>query len=145
MTYLLMHVNLAAVPPEEAAAFLEEADSLGLDVIDLAPQLSVDPETTVLISTSLAALLAKLAELSGGDAAERLWSLLRRLLRRDEPKQAIEDRERRVTFVWDDHAVQAGPVAVAAMIDVGAVMSAIPDGTALLWDPITLQWQAEAS
>jgi hypothetical protein len=144
MTYLLMHVNLTAVPPEEAAAFFKEADSLGLDVIDLSPPLAVDPETTVLISTSLAALLTKLAELGGGDAAERLWNLLRRLLCRTEPKQAIEDRERRVTFVWDDHAIEAGPVAVAAMIDVGAVMSAIPDGTALTWNPDALQWQAEA-
>lgn len=142
MTYVLMHVNLTLLDSAEATAFRKEAADLGLDVLDLAPYLSIDPEMTVLISTSLGALLTKLAEISGADGAERLWNLFRRLLRRGERMQAIEDRERRVTFVWDERATQAGPVAVAAMLDIGNVISAIPDGTALTWHAATLQWQA---
>jgi hypothetical protein len=143
MTYVLMHVNLTGLDPAEASAFRKAAAELDLDVIDLAPHLSIDPETTVLISTSLTALLSKLAEMFGADAAEKLWGLLNRLLRRENKKHAIEDRERRITFVWDEHSTQAGPVAIAAMIAIGNAISAIPDGTALNWDPDTLQWRAE--
>jgi hypothetical protein len=148
MTYVLMHVNLTGLDPAEASAFTKAAAELDLDVIALAPHLSIDPEMTVLISTSLAALLSKLAEMFGADAAEKLWGLLNRLLRRENKenkenkKHAIEDRERRITFVWDEHSTQAGPVAIAAMIAIGNAISAIPDGTALSWDPDTLQWRA---
>jgi hypothetical protein len=41
----------------------------------------VEPEVTVLLSTTLAALFGKLAAKSGADAGERLWGLLRRLVR----------------------------------------------------------------
>jgi hypothetical protein len=138
-----MHVNMTSLDPAEIDAFHKTAAELGLDVIDLAPHLSVDPETTVLISTSLAALLSKLAEMSGADAAEKLWDLLRRLLRREDKKHAIEDRERRVTFVWDEHATQAGPVAVAAMIAIGNAINAIQDGAELTWDRDIMQWRTE--
>src|ERR1700722_2966445 len=126
MTYVLMHVNLDGLDPAEVSAFRKAAAELGLDVIDLTPQLSIDPETTVLISTSLAALLSKLAEMFGADGAEKLWGMIKQLLRRDNKKQAIEDRERRITFIWDKHATQAGPVAIAAMIAIGNAISAIP-------------------
>ena len=143
MTYVLMHVNLDGLDPAEVSAFRKAAAELGLDVIDLTPQLSIDPETTVLISTSLAALLSKLAEMFGADGAEKLWGMIKQLLRRDNKKQAIEDRERRITFIWDKHATQAGPVAIAAMIAIGNAISAIPDGTALTWDPNILQWRVK--
>jgi len=143
MTYVLMHVNLTGLDPAEASTFRKAAAELDLDVIDLAPHLSIDPETTVLISTSLAALLSKLAEMFGADGAEKLWGIFKQLLRREDKKHAIEDRERRITFIWDKHATQAGPVAIAAMRAIGNAISAIPDGTALNWDPDILQWRAE--
>lgn len=143
MTYVLMHVNLTGLDPAEASMFRKAAAELDLDVIDLAPHLSIDPETTVLISTSLAALLSKLAEMFGADGAEKLWGIFRQLLRRDDKKHAIEDRERRITFIWDKHSTQAGPVAIAAMMAIGDAISAIPDGTTLSWDPSMLQWRAK--
>jgi hypothetical protein len=143
MSYVIMHVNMTGLDRAEIDAFYKTAADLDLDVIELAPHLSVDPETTVLISTSLAALISKLAEMFGGDAAEKLWALLQRLLRRDDKKHAIEDRERRVTFVWDEHATQAGPVAVAAMIAIGNAINAIQDGTDLTWDRDIMQWRTK--
>jgi hypothetical protein len=143
MSYVIMHVNMTGLDRAEIDALYKTAADLDLDVIELAPHLSVDPETTVLISTSLAALISKLAEMFGGDAAEKLWGLLQRLLRRDDKKHTIEDRERRVTFVWDKHATQAGPVAVAAMIAVGNAINAIQDGTDLTWDRDIMQWRTK--
>jgi len=143
MSYVLMHVDLAEAGPTEVDEFQEAAAELGLDVIDLSPDLPIDPGTTVLISTSLAALLTKVAKIAGGDAAEKLWDLIRRLIRRDDKKRAIEERERRITFVFDEKTAAAGPAAVAAMIALRDAINAIPDGTVLIWDSGALEWHAE--
>jgi hypothetical protein len=143
MSYVLMHADLAGLDPAEVGEFQEAAAELGLDVIDLSPDLSIDPGTTVLISTALGALLVKVAEIAGGDAAEKLNDLIRRLIRRENKKRAIEDRERRITFVFDEKATVAGPVAVAAMIALRDAINAIPDGTVLTWDSAALEWRAQ--
>ncbi len=143
MSYVLMHVDLTDLDPAEVGEFQEVAAELGLDVIDLSPDLPIDPGTTVLISTSLAALLVKVAEIAGGDAAEKLHGLIHRLIRRENKKRAIEDRERRITFVFDEKATVAGPVAVAAMIALRDAINAIPDGTVLTWDSGALEWRAQ--
>jgi hypothetical protein len=143
MSYVLMHVDLTDLDPAEVGEFQEAAAELGLDVIDLSPDLPIDPGTTVLISTSLAALLAKVAEIAGGDAAEKLYGLIRRLIRRENKKHAIEDRERKITFVFDEKATAAGPVAVEAMMALRDAINAIPDGTVLTWDCDVLEWRTE--
>ena len=143
MSYVLMHVDLTHLDPAEVGEFQEAAAELSLDVIDLGTELAIDPGTTVLISTSLAALLAKVAEIAGGDAAEKLCDLIRRLIRRDDKKRAIEDRERKITFLFDERSTAAGPVAVEAMIALRDAINAIPDGTVLTWDSDALEWRAE--
>ena len=72
MSYVLMHVDLTDLDPAEVGEFQEAAAELGLDVIDLSPDLPIDPGTTVLISTSLAALLAKVAEIAGGGRGRKV-------------------------------------------------------------------------
>jgi hypothetical protein len=44
-----------------------------------------------------------------GRRGRKLWDLIRRLIRRDDKKRAIEDRERRITFVFDEKPTAAGP------------------------------------
>ena len=68
MGYVLLHADLTGLDDEAADAFVGAAADLGLDVIDLAPDLA-DAEMIVLISTSLAALTSKLAERFGAGAA----------------------------------------------------------------------------
>jgi len=142
MTYVLLHVDLSGLDDAEVDAFADAASSLDLDVIDLAPDLA-DTGITILISTSVAALATKLAEMAGGDAAERLWDLVRRLWRRDTGQRAIEDRERRISFIFDDAVRQAGPTAMAEMLKVAATVDAIKDGTTLRWSPEIQAWSAD--
>jgi hypothetical protein len=142
MGYVLLHADLTGLDDEAADAFVGAAADLGLDVIDLAPDLA-DAEMIVLISTSLAALTSKLAERSGAGAGERLWSLIQRLRPRSTQRYAVEDGERKITFVFDQQAQRAGPVAVTAMIAIGTAVRAIEDGTTLRWDADTSQWSAD--
>jgi hypothetical protein len=140
--YVLLHADLTGLDDEAADAFVDAAADLGLDVIDLAPDLA-DAEMIVLISTSLAALAAKLAERLGSGAGEKLWGLIQRLRPRSTRRYAVEDGERKITFVFDQQAQRAGPVAVTAMIAIGTAVRAIADGTTLRWDADTSQWSAD--
>jgi hypothetical protein len=142
MSYIVVYARLSGLGAEEAKKFASAAAELGLDVADLYPRMAIDPGVTVLMSTTLGALLAQLAERFGADAATKLWDLYHRLITGHSGKHAIEDRSRRITFVWDKQAEQAGPIAAAAMISVWNMISAIPDGTVLTWDAAELQWCA---
>ena len=84
--------------------------------------------------------VAKLIEIASGSAAQKLWDLLKRLLP-GQQEQGIEDRQQRITFVWDEPARRDGLVATAAMIRVCQAITAIPDGTVLNWDPEAGQWR----
>jgi|SRR5450755_215656 hypothetical protein len=141
MSYVLLHADLTGLDDAAAEAFVDAAADLDLDVIDLAPDLA-DAEVIILISTSLAALVSKLAERTGAGAGEKLWDLIQRLCGRGRGGRAIEDRESRVTFVFDEQARRAGPAAAAAMISIGEAIDAIADGTTLGWDGDTGQWSA---
>ena len=143
MNYVLLHADLTGLDDEAAEAFITAAADLGLDVIDLAPDLA-DAEMIVLISTSLAALTSKLAERFGAGAGEKLLELIQRLRPRSKRRYAIEDGERKITFVFDQQAQRAGPIAVTAMISIGIAVRAIEDGTTLRWDADTSQWSADA-
>jgi hypothetical protein len=142
MNYVLLHADLTGLDDEAADAFITAAADLGLDVIDLAPDLA-DAEMIVLISTSLAALTSKLAERFGAGAGEKLWELIQRLRPRSKRRYAIEDGERKITFVFDQQAQRAGPIAVTAMIAIGIAAQAMEDGTTLRWDADTSQWSAD--
>jgi hypothetical protein len=138
--YLVLYADLSGLSDAEADAFADAAAGLGLDVDDLSPRMAVSVEVTVLLSTALAALCGKLAEGFGGDAGEKLWDLLKRLFHGRSGAQAIEDRQQRITFVWDERARRDGAAAAAAMVRIGKAIGAIPDGTALSWDPDRKQW-----
>lgn len=140
MSYVVLYADLSELSAAEADAFADAAAGLGLDVDQLFPRMTVDPEVTVLVSTALAALFGKLAEISGEGAGAKLWDLLQRLFRGRRGDHAIEDRQQRITFLWDERAKQDGPIAADAMVAVGDAISDIQDGTALAWDPGTLRW-----
>jgi hypothetical protein len=142
MGYVLLHADLTGLDDEAVDAFVGAAADLGLDVIDQAPDLA-DAEMIILISTSLAALASKLAERFGAAAGEKLWDLIQRLRPRSTRRYAIEDGERKITFVFDQQAQRAGPIAVTAMITIGTAIRAIEDGTTLRWDAVTSQWSAK--
>lgn len=142
MGYVLLHADLTGLDDEAVDAFVGAAADLGLDVIDQAPDLA-DAEMIILISTSLAALASKLAERFGAAAGEKLWDLIQRLRPRSTRRYAIEDGERKITFVFDQQAQRAGPIAVTAMITIGTAIRAIEDGTMLRWDADTSQWSAK--
>ena len=140
MGYLVLYAELSELSDAEADAFADAAAELGLDVDDLSPHMAASVEITVLLSTALAALCAKLAAIGGAEAGKKLWDLLKRLFHGKSGVQAIEDRQQRITFVWDERAKRDGPVAAAAMITIGMTISAIQDGTALGWDSDAKQW-----
>lgn len=141
MSYVVLYADRSELSPEQADAFADAAAELGLDVDDLSPRMGVDPEITVLLSTALAALFVKLAETAGTGAGAKLWDLLQRLLHGRIGNRAIEDRQQRITFLWNERAEQDGPIAADAMVAIGNAMSAIPDGTVLGWDPEALRWR----
>jgi hypothetical protein len=139
--YLVISADLSDLTEAEADAFVDAAAELGLDVDDLPPHMGVALEITVVASTTLAAVCAKLIAMAGDGAALKLWELIRPLFHRKPGPLAIEDRQQRVTFVWDEHARQDGPLATAALITIGQAVAAIPDGTVLTWDPKARQWR----
>jgi hypothetical protein len=138
--YLVISADLSHLTGAEADDFVDAAAELGLDVDELAPHLGVSTEVVVLASTTLGAVCAKLIEIAASSAAQKLWDLLKRLLRGKQEPQGIEDRQQRITFVWDEQAKRDGLVATAAMIKVCQAIAAIPDGTVLNWDPEAGQW-----
>jgi hypothetical protein len=144
VSYVLLHADLTGLDEAAADAFVGAAADLGLDVIDLTPDLA-DAEIIVLISTSLAALTSKLAERIGEGAAEKFCDLIRRLRPQATRPYAVEDGERKITFVFDQRAQRAGPAAVAGMMAIGAAMQAIDDGVTLRWDSDTCQWSADTT
>jgi len=139
--YLVISADLRHLTEAEADDFVDAAAGLGLDVDDLPPHLGVSAEVVVLASTTLGAVCAKLIDIAGGSAAQKLWDLIRRLLHRQAGPQGIEDVQQRITFVWDEPARRDGPLATAAMITVCQSIAAIPDGTVLNWDPKAGQWR----
>lgn len=142
--YLVISADLSHLTEAEADDFVDAAAELGLDVDELAPHLGVSTEVVVLASTTLGTVCAKLIDIAGGSAAQKLWDLLRRLLRRKPEPQGIEDGQQRITFVWDEPARSDGLAATAAMITVCQAIAAIPDGTVLNWDPKAGQWRYES-
>jgi hypothetical protein len=141
--YLVISADLSHLTEAEADDFVDAAAGLGLDVDELAPHLGISTEVVVLASTTLGAVCAKLIDIAGSSAAQKLWDLLKRLLP-GQQEQGIEDRQQRITFVWDEQAKRDGLVATAAMIKVCQAIAAIPDGTVLNWDPKAGQWRYES-
>jgi hypothetical protein len=129
--YLVISADLSHLTEAEADDFVDAAAGLGLDVDELAPHLGISTEVVVLASTTLGAVCAKLIDIAGSSAAQKLWDLLK-------------DRQQRITFVWDEQAKRDGLVATAAMIKVCQAIAAIPDGTVLNWDPKAGQWRYES-
>ena len=142
MSYVLLHADLTALDDAEIDDFAAAAADLDLDVIDLAPDLA-DTEVIVVISSSLGALVTKVAEIAGDKAGARLWDLIQRLWRRDMGARAIEDRDRRITIVLDDPVRHSGPVAIAGLITVLNAIDAIQDGITLRWNEETGRWSAD--
>jgi hypothetical protein len=145
MDYLVLYTDLTRLSPADADAFIADAEALGFDVDDLTPTMSVDPDSVVLISSALGAMLGTILEGAGTSAGERLWALIKRVLPTGSASRepaAIADRSTRITFVFDDPAADAGPVAAREMAALGRTIAAIPDGTVLRWDTTRKTWRA---
>jgi hypothetical protein len=77
------------------------------------------------------------------DAVFRAFSrLLDPLFHRRDGEVAIEDRDTRVSFVWDSVAKRDIKLATAAMLDVGGSLHLVTDGTVFRWDAATQRWHA---
>jgi hypothetical protein len=147
LDFVVLYVDPERLPQAEYDAFVTEAEALGFDVDELTPTMSLDPGSVVLMSSAIGAMLGTLAESAGESAGDRLWALLKRVLRvrgRQSDEAAIADRTTRVTFVFDASAVDAGKVAAREMCALAPTISAIPDGTVLGWNPSRRKWQAHA-
>lgn len=93
-------------------------------------------------SAPLTAMFRKLSDDSGLLAAAKLETLLGYLFRTGGGKRAIEDRDTRITFIWDDAAVNDITLASAAMVTVGASLHLIADGALFRWHPDEKRWTA---
>jgi hypothetical protein len=142
MTYVVLYADLSGLSPADADDFADAAADLDLDVDDLSPRLGAGQEVvTVLLSSTLAEVAAKLAGKVGSDAGAKLLDLLQKLWRRHSGPAAIEDRQHRVSFIWDDKDQRDGLLAANELIRIWDNLGVIRDGTVLAWDSAARRWQ----
>jgi hypothetical protein len=142
VTDVVLYVELDELEEQQKAAFLAEADGAGFAVDELYGSLGAESTVETVLSTLLGSMIKKLVEDWGAAAAAKLASLLAPLLHRKDGKVAIEDRDTRITFVWDPAAKRDIKLATAAMLDVGGSLHLVTDGTAFRWDAATQRWYA---
>lgn len=142
MTHVVLYTDLDKVAADEQAAYLEYAAGLGFGIDDLYPRLGIAEDFLTVLSAPLTAMFRKLSDDSGLLAAAKLETLLGYLFRTGGGKRAIEDRDTRITFIWDDAAVSDTTLACAAMVTVGASLHLIADGAIFRWQPDEKRWTA---
>jgi hypothetical protein len=142
VTDVVLYVELDALEEQQQAAFLAEADKAGFAVDELYGSLGVESQVATVLSTLLSAMISKLVADWGTAAGAKLTGLLAPLFHRKDGAVAIEDRDTRITFVWDSAAKSDIKLATAAMVDVGVSLHLVTDGTVFCWDAETQRWHA---
>lgn len=142
MTDIVLYVELDELEDSQRDVFLGEAAGAGFAVDELYGTLGPESAVETVMSTLLGSMLTKLAQDWGTAAAVKLSSLLAPLFHRQGGEAAIEDRDTRVTFVWNPAAKKAINVASAGMLEVGGSLHLVADGTIFRWDAAAQRWQA---
>ena len=142
MADVVLYVDLGELDEQQQAAFLTEADKAGFAVDELYGSLGVESQVETVLSTLLSAMINKLAVDWGTAAGAKLAGLLAPLFHRRDGAVAIEDRDTRISFVWDSSAKSHIKLATAAMLDVGGSLHLVTDGTVFRWDTETQRWHA---
>lgn len=141
MTDVTLYVDLAGLGERDREAFLAEAADAGLAVDELYGTLGVVSEVITVLSTGLSSVIEALSKDGGGAVGEKLASLLGHLFNRKDRDVAIEDRETRITFIWDAQAKGKDRLAAtAAMAEVAAALHLITDRSVFRWDPAAQHW-----